>query len=83
MTSRRGEKKSRCNDELQHLGFPNPSQLVAARTILVAASALCLDQPNHKSQSKFYYSQTKPIIALGSNLTAVSTHVFHQLSTKP
>ena len=31
-----------CSDELQYLGFPNPSQLIAV-------SASYLNQPNHKA----------------------------------
>ena len=54
------DNQARCSDKLQRLGFPNPRQLVAARTILVAASAPCLNQPNHKSQGKIYYSQAEP-----------------------
>ena len=52
--------QARCSDELQHLGFPNLSQLIAARTILAAASAPCFNQPNHKSQGEICYSQTEP-----------------------
>ena len=58
--ARYGDSQARCNDEFQYLVFPNPSQLVAARTALTAASAPCLKQPIHKSQGKLYFSQTEP-----------------------
>ena len=61
------EQQVRHSDGLQHLGFPNPSQLIAARTILAAASASCLNQPNHKSQNKIYFF--KLILLVGERLT--------------
>ena len=104
--ARCSDSQAHCSDEHQHLGFPNPSQLVAARTILAATSAPYLNQPNHKSQSKICYSQTERtrysethsccykcsqhqritksslLVVAGSNLTAVSAYVFHQISMK-
>ena len=101
------DNQAHCSDELQHLGFPNPSQPIAMRTILASASAPYLNQPNHKSQGKVYYSQSEPtrcsethtcysectqyqritksclLIVVGSNLAVASTHIFHQLNTKP
>ena len=50
------DNQAHCSDKLQHLGFPNPRQLVAARTILTAVSVSCLNQPNHKSEGKVYNS---------------------------
>ena len=54
------EQEAHCNNELQHLGFPNLSQFVTVRTILATTSAPCLNQPNHKSQGKIHYSQIEP-----------------------
>ena len=60
MRNRVAVAEAHCSDGHQHLGFPNSSQLVVVRIILAAASASCLNQSNHKSQNKIYYSQTDP-----------------------
>ena len=104
--ARCSDNQARCSDQHQHLGFPNLRQLIAERTKLAAASAPYLNQPNHKSQRKIYYSQTEPtryseththcyefsqhqriiksslLVVAGSNLTAVSAQLFHQISMK-
>ena len=54
------EQQARCRGEAQQLGLSNPSQLVAARTILAIASALCLSQTKHEVQNSIYYSQSEP-----------------------
>ena len=106
-----GQQAHCCNsqasysDKLQYLGFPNPSQLAAARTILAAVSASCLNQPTTDFKENFIIHKltllvaTRPtLVALaahqritksslpvvsGSSLAEASTHVFHQLGTKP
>ena len=76
------EDQAYCNDELQQLGFPNSRQLVAARTILAVASAPYLNQSNHKSQGKIYYSQTEPTHCSETH-TRCSECPQHQGITKP
>ena len=80
--ARCSDNQARCSDKLQHLGFPNLSQPVAVRTILTVASAPCLDQPNHKFQGKFYYSQTEPTHCNETH-TRCSKCPQHHGSTKP
>ena len=54
------DSQARCSDQLQHLGFLNPSLLIVAKTILAAASALYLNQPKHNTKNTIHCSQSEP-----------------------
>ena len=55
--SRCSNKQACCSREYQQLGLLSPSQLVAAKTSLAAASTLCLNQTEHEIHNSTYCSQ--------------------------
>ena len=57
---RYSDKQACCSGKHQQLGLPYQSQLVATRTTLTTANALCLSQTEHGVQNSTYCSQFEP-----------------------
>ena len=83
------EIESHCSDKqtcysskYQKLGLPSPSQLVAAKTILATASALCLNQTKHEIPNSTYRSQFE-LSLCSENSTRYGEYSQHQGLTNP